>query len=176
MTNTFIMIILSLPILGGIIYLFVLLCKALRKYIGDDKRIVSGSNETVEKKTSSLKASVKLILWLLFIIISGAAFPIYNFGKHFSYALTGLMLWLNIACYIELGKFEKYILKMTNIYYVILANFGVILLGMLCRYLLEFGEVSNTYNFTIQNILVHVIATLTISMVSYFASKNGSLN
>lgn len=38
MKNTFIMLIIVLPILftiiGGIIYLFVLLCRALRKYIG----------------------------------------------------------------------------------------------------------------------------------------------
>lgn len=33
MANTFIMIILSLPLVGGIIYFFVLVCKALRKYI-----------------------------------------------------------------------------------------------------------------------------------------------
>ena len=33
MANTIIMIVISLPIIGGIIYLFVLLCKALRKYI-----------------------------------------------------------------------------------------------------------------------------------------------
>ena len=32
-----------------------------------------------------------------------------------------------------------------------------ILVGMGCRYLLEFGEVSNTYNFTAPNIIVHVL-------------------
>jgi hypothetical protein len=26
-----------------------------------------------------------------------------------------------------------------------------------CRYLLEFGEVSNTYNFTVPNMIVHVL-------------------
>lgn len=33
MANTFVMILLSLPIIGGSIYLFALICKALRKYI-----------------------------------------------------------------------------------------------------------------------------------------------
>ena len=32
-----------------------------------------------------------------------------------------------------------------------------ILAGMGCRYLLEFGEVSNTYNFTVPNMIVHVL-------------------
>ena len=32
-----------------------------------------------------------------------------------------------------------------------------ILVGMGCRYLLEFGEVSNTYNFTLPKMIVHVL-------------------
>ena len=47
------------------------------------------------------------ILIVLFVIITGAAFPIYNWEKHYSYALTGINLWLNIVCYIELGVFER---------------------------------------------------------------------
>ena len=38
MANTFIMTIISLVILGGLIYLFVLICKALKKYIGEKKQ------------------------------------------------------------------------------------------------------------------------------------------
>lgn len=37
MANTFVMILLSLPIIGGSVYLFVLICKALRKYIKNNK-------------------------------------------------------------------------------------------------------------------------------------------
>ena len=48
MANTFIMIVISLPFIGGIIYLFVLLCKALRKYIG--------SKEVREEKSQMKKA------------------------------------------------------------------------------------------------------------------------
>ena len=48
MANTFVMIVISLPIIGGIIYLFVLLCKALRKYIG--------SKEVREEKSQMKKA------------------------------------------------------------------------------------------------------------------------
>lgn len=44
-----------------------------------------------------------IIIWGLFIVVSGAAFPIYNLGKSHTYVLTGINLYLNIACYIELG-------------------------------------------------------------------------
>ena len=114
----------------------------------------------------------RIALVLLFIIISGAAFPIYNFGKHYSYALNGILLYLNIACYLELGIFEKRVLKMPKVSYAVFMNMGIVLSGMVCRYLLEWGEVSNTYNFTMPNILVHITTAVAISTLSYLLVKN----
>lgn len=39
--------------------------------------------------------------------------------------------------------------------YIVMFVFTVI--GMICRYLLEFGEVSNTYNFTLFNIVSYLV-------------------
>lgn len=111
------------------------------------------------------------ILLILFVITSGAAFPIYNLNKHYTYSLTGILLYLNIACYIELGIFEKNIMKIRKTPHAALTNICVILAGMLCRYVLEFGEVSNTYNFTVSNILLHVAVCFIISMLSYTLYK-----
>lgn len=118
-----------------------------------------------------MKKFLIVIICLLTVIISGAAFPIYNFTKQYSYVLTGISLWLNVFFYIELGKYENKLLKMSKLYYLILLNLGVILSGMLFRYFLEFGEISNVYNFTLQNVLVHVLVTLTISVLSYLSVK-----
>ena len=108
----------------------------------------------------------RFALVLLFIIVSGSAFPIYNFGKHYAHGLTGRLLYLNIACYLELGIFEKRVLKLSKVSYAALLNLGIVLAGMGCRYLLEWGEVSNTYNFTMPNVLLHIILTLAISTLS----------
>ena len=116
----------------------------------------------------------RTVLVALFIIVSGAGFPIYNLGKHYAYALTGIMLYVNIACYLELGVFEKRMLKVQNVSHAALMNIGIILAGMLCRYLLEWGEVSNAYNFTMPNILVHITITFAISTLSYLLVKNKS--
>ena len=62
-------------------------------------------------------------------------------------------------------------MKNWKLHQVALLNLGMILLSMLFRYLLEFGEVSNTYNFTAPNIALHIVATLTISMVSYLTAR-----
>ena len=118
-----------------------------------------------------MKRKWHVILLIMFVIISGASFPIYNLTKHYTYSLTGILLYTNILCYIELGIYEKKMLKSWGIKHAVVINLGVILLGMLCRYILEFGEVSNTYNFTIPNILLHISATFIISMLSYLLYK-----
>ena len=114
----------------------------------------------------------RIVLMILFVIISGAAFPVYNFGKHYTYSLTGIMLYVNIACYLELGIFEKQVLKLTKLSYAVFMNIGIVLLGMFCRYLLEWGEVSNTYNFTIPNMFLHIAVSFVISTISFLLAKS----
>lgn len=112
------------------------------------------------------------VLMLSFVIVSCTEFPIYDFGKHYTYFQTGLLLFLNVICYLELGIFEKYRLKLTKVSHAMLLNLGVILAGMVCRYLLEWGRVSNTYNFTIPNVILHIAVTFTIGTLSYlFANE-----
>ena len=44
--------------------------------------------------------------------------------------------------------------------------------GLLCRYLMEFGEVSNTYNFTLFNIVVYLFAAPVVTLLVYeFSDK-----
>ena len=115
----------------------------------------------------NMKRSSKILLCLLFLVISCCTFPIYNFTKDFGKSIVTTNLILNVLCYYELGKYEKLIQKDWKIGKVLLVNMGVILLGMVMRFFLEFGEVSNTYNFTGPNIAIHITAALAISFVSY---------
>ena len=119
-----------------------------------------------------MKKCWHVILFVLFVLIGCASFPIYNFSKSYTYPLTGTSLLLNLVCYIELGVFEKKILHNQKFWLIALVNPGVILLGMLCRFLLEFGEVSNVYNFTLPNIALHVFVTYGISVLSYLFTKS----
>ena len=114
-----------------------------------------------------MKRSSKILLCLLFLVISCCTFPIYNFTKDFGKSIVASNLILNVLCYYELGKYEKLMLKDWKIGKVLLVNMGVILLGMVMRFFLEFGEVSNTYNFTVPNIAIHITAALAISFVTY---------
>ena len=115
----------------------------------------------------NMKRSSQILLYLLFLVISCCTFPIYNFTKDFGKSIVATNLILNVLCYYELGKYEKLMLKDWKVSKVILVNTGVILLGMVLRFFLEFGEVSNTYNFTGLNITIHITAAFVISIVSY---------
>ena len=115
----------------------------------------------------NMKRSSQILLYLLFLVISCCTFPIYNFTKDFGKSIVTTNLILNVLCYYELGKYEKLMQKDWKIGKVLLVNMGVILLGMVMRFFLEFGEVSNTYNFTVPNIAIHITAALAISFVTY---------
>ena len=115
----------------------------------------------------NMNRSSQILLCLLFLVISCCTFPIYNFTKDFGKSIVTTNLILNVLCYYELGKYEKLMQKDWKIGKVLLVNMGVILLGMVMRFFLEFGEVSNTYNFTGPNITIHITAALAISFVTY---------
>lgn len=44
---------------------------------------------------------------------------------------------------------------------------GLTIIGMLCRYLLEFGEHSNTYNFTLLNIVLYILIVPVFTVIAY---------
>lgn len=110
-------------------------------------------------------------MFIFFVLIGAAGFPIYNLNKQYSFMNTILILISTVMLYYSLGIYEKIVLTNVNIKYIIPLNLGIIVLSMICRYLLEFGEVSNTYNFTIPNIALHIFATIVISSFSWYISK-----
>lgn len=132
----------------------------------------------MSKATHSVKKHRKVfvtIALLFFVVVLGAAaFPIYNLNKEWSTTLTLSILVSAIGYSGMLCVTEIALLPKAKLYHIIPLNLGLILLSMGCRYLLEYGEVSNTYNFTVPNMILHVVAVLIISTVfwSNAVSKN----
>lgn len=115
-----------------------------------------------------MKKKWLVVLVLLFVVVGAAAFPIYCFGGQRSHGSVGLLVCLNLVCYWELGLFEKSIWKVRTLSRAAGINVGIVAAGMLCRYLLEWGEISNTYNFTWPNMLLHFVAAVFVSTLSYW--------
>lgn len=62
------------------------------------------------------------------------------------------------------GEIEAILFPKAMWLLILLLNFGITIMGMAVRYLLEYGEVSNTYNFTPKNMLVHIVIMMLWSM------------
>lgn len=120
----------------------------------------------MNKVTHFAKSHRKLftmITLLFFVLLGGAAFPIYNLNKEWSTTLSLSILVSAIGYSGMLGVTEFALFPKAKVYHIIPLNLGLTLLSMGCRYLLEFGEVSNTYNFTLPNMILHIAAVLIIS-------------
>ena len=125
-------------------------------------------HETVQKHR-------KLICGITFaftIFFSCFTFPFYNFTHQWSKYTTFINLPLTIMAFSYMGISEAWVLPEFSTGKVVLLNVLLVLLGMSCRYLLEFGEVSNTYNFTPLNSIVHIgVAVATITLAWYIGKS-----
>ena len=101
-------------------------------------------------------------------------FPFVNLTKVLSDAqkqISIINLFTCLIAYTEVGLLSGYLFDKKKIGVVLLINVVHIIVGMICRYFLEFGEVSNTYNFTLPNVAIHIVAILCICICSYLHAK-----
>ena len=118
--------------------------------------------------TNKQRKLLYVIVFVFMILFSCTTFPIYNFTHKISKTLTLINFIIPIAAFGEMGIIEAGLFPDRPVVKMTLLNLGLVLLGMGCRYLLEFGEVSNTYNFNMINSMVHIFATVTLSTLSWY--------
>lgn len=108
------------------------------------------------------KVAKKIILG--YIIFAGCfIFPFANERSPFDFDKA----YLVIASYgiIGLGFAGIYGINIEKFVYI--ASFILTGFGMICRYFLEYGEVSNTVNFTLFNIISYLLVTPILTLISY---------
>ena len=101
-------------------------------------------------------------------------FPFVNITKILGEAekqISIINLFTCLVAYAEVGLLSGYLFEKKNIGIVLLISVAHIIAGMICRYFLEFGEVSNTYNFTLPNIAVHIVTILCICICGYLHAR-----
>ena len=127
--------------------------KNLRTYVNEHKKLFA-------------------IIGLIFIICLECC--VFQFGN-FAYGGNITISLINLAAAIGIGKclgeIEAMLMPKVTWLFILLLNVGVTVMGMVARYFLEYGEVSNTYNFTLKNILVHVVIMLLLSMMFWRQTK-----
>ena len=110
------------------------------------------------------------ILACAFLIFLGCfAFPVYNFSQDAPDISRGSSIVIALLGYSEIGLLHGMLYR-SKLKSAAL-TFGLTLVGFLCRFLLEYGEVSNTYNFTSMNVAVHLAVVLGIVLLADSAAK-----
>lgn len=99
-----------------------------------------------------------------YIVFAGCfTFPLWSS----EFPLDLMKVYLVIASYgiIALGLSGVYGAKKEKIIYF--QTFILTVVGLLCRYFLEFGEHSNTYNFTLFNVILYILIIPIFTMITY---------
>ena len=88
---------------------------------------------------------------------------------------NSISILINFATAVAIGKcvgeIEVIMFPKVSWLPILLLNLGITIMGMVARYFLEYGEVSNTYNFTLKNILIHTVIMLLLSMMFWMQTK-----
>lgn len=97
--------------------------------------------------------------------ITCCMFPFLNLTKETPIRMefvNWLVIVISIMFYHSIGQGEAKIFPNSPAMFIGLFNLIGTIVGMAMRFLLEFGEVSNTYNFTIPNILLNILISVAL--------------
>ena len=119
--------------------------------------------------------SISYILGIgVLVFINCCGFPILNLSKEWPLMMTATQIYVVFAGALFSGAILAGLFPKRKFAAVAAVDFAAIAIGLACRYLLEFGEVSNTYNFTIPNTLLHIGIFLFLSMLVWFTTERKS--
>lgn len=97
--------------------------------------------------------------------ITCCMFPFLNLTKETPIRMevaNWLVIVVSIMFYHSIGQAEVKLFPNSSAMFIGLFNLIATFVGMGIRFLLEFGEVSNTYNFTIPNIILHILISVVL--------------
>ena len=92
-------------------------------------------------------------------------FPVYNFSKDAPEISRWINVFVSLAAYYEIGLIQGVLFEHKEHLKYMGLTLSMTLVGLLCRYLLEFGEVSNTYNFIVPNIVLHLFVAIVVTLL-----------
>ena len=119
------------------------------------------------KKNNCMDIMGKLI-WLFWVFLTCFSFPLWS--ERFPLKWHDVITFVSTYGIIAAGLYGVYGEDRGLSLYPRMLLFTVV--GMICRYFLEFGEVSNTYNFTLFNIVVYLFVVPVFTLLAYeFADK-----
>lgn len=130
--------------------------------------------ENLKKAIAEHRIFAAVIVLGGIVFVNCFGFPVYNFEKTWSLAITMEHLLISILFCSYIGGGLALLFPRKRYISVLALLLALTGLGMVCCFLLEFGEVSNTYNFTLPNILLHIAVTGILSSLGWLYAKKYS--
>lgn len=106
---------------------------------------------------------MKWIIWGFWIFLTCFGFPLWS--KQMPLKWADIFTFISTYGILALGLYGVY--GEDRGPFLFPRMMVVTVIGMICRYFLEFGEVSNTYNFTLLNIVVYLFAAPVYGLLVY---------
>lgn len=120
-------------------------------------------------KIKNNRKSIIVGMFVLSILVNGGFFPIVNFNPDnpvdLGITMRLIIIVMTYTFYKTIGSLEAVVLSEWPVTFIGIYNVGMVICGLGFRYLLEFGEVSNTYNFTVLNVSFQLVALTLVSTV-----------
>ena len=133
--------------------------------------------ECIRQFVQSHKAVAYGLVFGMVIFFNCFGFPIYNLNKEWLLSITAEYLYLDVGAALFSGALLAAQFPQKRFWQIALLSAALACGGLACRYLLEFGEVSNTYNFTMPNIALHLAAFAGICALSWrYVAKQSRKN
>ena len=122
-------------------------------------------------RMESHRRAICIFVFAFMVFINCCGFPLYNLNKEWPLTLVALTLYTAVASAAILGRMLRWLFGKTKAWLMTLATVAFSCVGLACRFLLECGEVSNTYNFTLPNVVLHVVAFSVLVFVFWAARE-----
>ena len=123
--------------------------------------------EHAEKAAQSHRVRSCVLLFGLAVFINCFGFPVYNLNKEWPFSLTAVYALSTPALAVFSGGSLAALFPQKRLSFLVLLSSALTCIGLVCRFLLEFGEVSNTYNFTLPNIILHMTVFIGVCSVTW---------
>ena len=112
--------------------------------------------------------AVSYLFGLGFVVfIKWFGFPLYNLNREWPLTITIVNIYLVLTSAWATGGNLCILFPKKKAAFIVLMAIVFSCGGLICRYSLEFGEVSNTYNFTLVNIMLHLGIFVIISFLGW---------
>ena len=119
---------------------------------------------------------LRVIEPLITCVVAAGFFPMINFNPDNLVNLGVTFKLMNLVFgFIVFANFGSVMLKIyrgLKLYTYALISFGIAVTSLVLRYFIEYGEVSNTYNFTFGNVIFHLLyVTIVATLFAYRKGK-----